>query len=197
MAALNHEVEKEKTMKNRLHTLAGAVKNVAVMGAAFVLVGLVAGVFTAGPAIAQAVRAALVANVDDPGRIPYEAIADCQAPSGSCNVFLPAVPAGKRLVITHVSSSVITNVPGGTLVFPQLRRNGDVSGAFLPTTFQGSSLGLNYFIFNQPALAYYDPGQSPIALLSLDASGSTTFAHFILTGYMIDCATGPCAAVAH
>jgi hypothetical protein len=200
VVALNQKIEKEKSMKNKLSTLAGAVKNVVVIGAAFVLVAVVAGVFTAGPAIAQAVRAALVANVDDPGRIPYQAIAFCQAGPANfntCDALLPAVPAGKRLVITHVSGVLATNVPGGTLLEPLLGNGGGDPVAYLPTTFQGAADGLNEFVFNQPVVAYYEPGQSPHASVDLRAPGTDTYAHFTLTGYMIDCATGPCAAVAH
>ncbi len=46
-------------------------KNYVLMAAGFAVLVMTVGVFSAGPAIAQAVRAALVSNVDEPGRIPY------------------------------------------------------------------------------------------------------------------------------
>ena len=72
-------------------------EDLGLMAGGFALVGVVVGAFTAGPAIAQAVRAALVSNVDDPGRVPYQvgindpvAFLDC---SSVCVTEAPQVPA--------------------------------------------------------------------------------------------------------
>jgi hypothetical protein len=79
-------------MKNKLLTFAGALALLATLGH-----------FYAKPLLAQ-VRAALVQNVDDPGRIPYQGVRACFFQSNNfCTVNFPPVPAGKRLVITHVS----------------------------------------------------------------------------------------------
>ena len=56
------------------------------------------------PQLFAQARAALVKNVDEPGRSPYQAV---QMTFNNCGVYgfayFPAVPAGKRLVVTFVS----------------------------------------------------------------------------------------------
>ena len=99
------------------------LKHVAV-AASVVLLLWVVGAFIAPPVIAQ-VKAALVKNQDEPGRTPYEAqaafdVTGCD--SASCANFLlipgtptvvqfdinPPIPAGKRLVVKHVSGWLFT-----------------------------------------------------------------------------------------
>jgi hypothetical protein len=187
-------------MKIGLRAIA-AMKTYGLMAAGFALVGMMVGAFTAGPAIAQAVRAALVSNVDDPGRIPYQLGLDFLACNpGNCNVQFPPVPPGKRLVITNISGSIATSVAAGSLVLPSVDANnaGKVVIVFLSTTFQGVIEGQNLFVFNQPTHLFYAAGEQPFAevqfsALNIPGAGTVTFT---LTGYMVDCSTGPCAAIA-
>ena len=85
-------------------------RNYVLMAAGFVVLVIVVGAFSAGPVIAQAIRAALVSNVDDPGRIPYEVRGLCNhlSTTSFCSASQP-VPAGKRLVSTHVAGFVREN----------------------------------------------------------------------------------------
>lgn len=170
-------------------------KNYVLMAAGFGMLSVLAGIFSAGPAIAQAVRAALVSNVDDPGRIPYQSQRACIFSSGSCVVSFPPVPDGKRLVITHVSGSLQDTLPGGTLVLGNLSSFG--TSIAITVTFTGSSGGSNYFTFDQSALLFYDARLHPEVTMTVGAFGqpSNSFASFTLTGYMLDCTTGPCAAI--
>src|SRR5947207_15636412 len=88
----------ENDMKNKLFTLLAAMALLSVVGA-----------FYAAPAIAQTVRAALVKNLDEPGRNPYmhTSYASCTSLyTQTCQVFLPAPPAGKRLVVQYVSAGI-------------------------------------------------------------------------------------------
>jgi hypothetical protein len=92
-----------------------------LMAAGFAMLVMTVGAFTAGHAIAQAVRAALVSNVDEPGRVPYQFgrdFLDCNP--GNCLVQFPPVPPGKRLVITNISGDIATSVAVGTLVLPSV-----------------------------------------------------------------------------
>jgi len=173
-------------MKNKLLTLAGALALLATLGH-----------FYAKPLLAQ-VRAALVQNVDDPGRIPYQALRACFFSGNAfCSANLPPVPAGKRLVITHVSGFLRENLPGGTLVLTTILTQlggGSYSRITIPVTFTGSDTGRNYFAFDQSALLVCDAGQSPSPSVSLGGVPSAdSQAEFNLTGYMLDCSTGPCA----
>ena len=74
-------------MKSRLLTFAGSLALAAVLGK-----------FYAAPAIAQAVRAALVQDRDNPARAPFSAV----VPASGGTVSSPAVPAGMRLIVTSM-----------------------------------------------------------------------------------------------
>ena len=167
-------------MKHKLLTFAGALALLATLGH-----------FYAKPLLAQ-VRAALVSNVDDPGRIPYQTQQIlCSTSFASCSVTLAPVLPGKRLVITNVSGSVDTSQPSGYLVQPSL---GGSPETLLTTTFQGSFAGLNSFVFNQTVLRFYDAGEAPIVSVDLGVN-SPSAARFFLRGYLLDCMTAPCAAI--
>ncbi len=73
--------------RNRLLMFAGALALTAVLGK-----------FYAVPAIAQAARAALVQDRDNPARQPYTAL----VPTVNGTASSPAVPAGTRLIVTHM-----------------------------------------------------------------------------------------------
>ena len=67
--------------------------------------------------------------------------------------------------------------------------HGALSSFIAPRLFQGVSL------FDQPVLQYFDAGSAP----SLTAVADTTLISFssaTLSGYLLDCATTPCAAIA-
>jgi hypothetical protein len=84
----------------------------------------VVGAFTAKPLLAQ-IKAALVQNVDEPGRIPYQSSAvfaqgspGCAGPgcfscTGTfCALSFTQIPSNKRLVVTGVFGKVYVNTPG-------------------------------------------------------------------------------------
>jgi len=79
-------------MKNKLLTLAAGLTLLAVVGK-----------FYAQPVMAQ-VRAALVQDVDQPARAPFQVTVTVN-PVANFNYTQVAIPAGKRLVIDYVSIS--------------------------------------------------------------------------------------------
>jgi hypothetical protein len=88
------------------------------------------------------------------------------------------------------------NLPGGTLI--EVTAGSGFYGPHLPVTFVGSFGGLNYFVFDQPELIFGIPGENPpFASVNLGAvpSGDSSIS-FYLSGYMLDCTTGSCAASA-
>ncbi|HET9269366.1 MAG TPA: hypothetical protein VFO31_14430 [Vicinamibacterales bacterium] len=144
------------------------------ISATVLTVACLAGVL-ARPAIAQ-IRAAVVKNVDEKGRIPFQATSLCVSafPAPNCFVTFPAVPAGKRLVIEYVSAefnlspnfqpaAALTNVSGG-INHP------------LPTFFR---FGANYGVSSR-LLLYAEAGQQPV-LNAFGTSGSGNIA-----GYLVD-----------
>lgn len=141
------------------------------------------------PAAAQT-RAALVQSVDEPARNPYQETqfnVVCRGTS-ICGLDFAVVPAGKRLVVTHISGYVDT-------------ANGTMPNSFLQSTLGGtytatvpiiaargplSALGTRYVI-SQNVLAYFGPGESPRGsyqgLLGEVMSGG---ALMMLSGYFIN-----------
>jgi hypothetical protein len=172
-------------------------RNYVLMAGGFAVLVLVVGVFSAGPAIAQAVRAALVSNVDDPGRIPYRVVEsfsqqDCEF---GCQGGAPLVPAGKRLVITNVSGDLSTTVPGGTWISLTIGQFFS-HHASVPMISSGSTQGTNFFGFNQQVLIVIDPGDGLNAIVfNGGGAGHITSAVITLSGYLLDCTTAPCAAL--
>ena len=107
-------------------------------------------------------RAALVQNVDEQGRNPYQEHIDAVC-NIYCIVSFNQVPAGMRLVVTHVNLTVDTL--GGTTVPRVLFESNSVGRTFavmaLPVA-RGTALGGTYqMIANEDVLAYFGPGEQP------------------------------------
>lgn len=147
-------------------------------------------VLCASPVLAQT-RAAVVMSIDEPGRNPYQEThsnSNCRSAT-VCNFPFAAVPAGKRLVLTHISGYVDT--ASGTLP------NGFVSSgfggsAYATLAFTGvrgptSALGTRVFI-NHSVQAYFGPGEPLNATYHVNGTGDTFSggAIMMLTGYFVN-----------
>jgi hypothetical protein len=157
-------------MKNRLLTLAGVLALTAVLGK-----------FYAVPVMAQ-VRAALIKNIDERGRNPYMQFGEIGCVnSGLCDLTFPPVPTGKRLVVEHVSGNFNPNPGVG------------INGIFLITagfgvfSFPASSIASPELVaVNQPVLAYYEAGQTPLVRVAWSSSSNPGAFTAILSGYLVD-----------
>jgi hypothetical protein len=132
---------------------------------------------------------ALTRSVDDPGRIAYQSTAACILDSNFCGFDFPAVLKGHRLVVQHASASLNGLNPTGAQVSLNGGANGAVSSFLAPPSFQGA------IQFDQPVLQYFDAGSAP----SLGAVADTTLlsvSSATIFGYLLDCTTTPCAAIA-
>jgi len=140
------------------------------------------------------VRAALVRNVDEPGRVPFaqDVVGTCNAVN--CFFTFATVPAGKRLVIEQieglarslsttavfsdaelVTSSSVTATSG-------VRHNFHMS-LLSPA---GSSNVFNGWYFNSPTKAYVEAGSSPSVTMHQSTAGGTAFSQVTITGYLVD-----------
>jgi hypothetical protein len=156
-------------MKDRLLAFAGVLALLAVVGK-----------FYAVPAVAQ-VRAAAVKNIDEKGRIPYTqfvTVDDCTNPLRpfSCDVLFPAVPAGKRVIVEHVNA--VANVASG--IVPVISLAAGSAGFYFPAT----AVRPKQFLVNEGILAYYEAGDVPWMVVSVDGVALSVRAS--LSGYMID-----------
>ena len=163
-------------MKNRLLTFAGVLALLATLGH-----------FYAKPLMAQ-IRAAIVKNIDERGRTPYQVNLHCQTPSLSfCTANGVVVPAGKRLVLTGINGVVVVNSqltgfdltitftggPVGFLVFLQ------------PPTFLYNDGTYNHYQFSQPLTNYVDAGGTPVWEVSTVNSNGVAI-DGTMTGYLVD-----------
>lgn len=166
-------------MKNRFMQIAGVLVLLAVLGK-----------FYAVPLMAQ-VRAALVKNLDEPGRTPYQSTQSCNTLAGLfCSADLTAVPAGKRLVIQHLSGFVICE---------SINSNCEIQFYYVALTtkgvpFPGPGSDFAYVpmqtspnswtAINQDVRLYVEPGAIPEYRMSFN-SGPVSAA-VTITGYLVD-----------
>lgn len=164
-------------MKNRWMTMAGALALLAVMGK-----------YYAVPAIAQAVRAAIVKNIDERGRNPYVYNFFCSpTAAGYCYATGVPVPAGTRLVVENINifgefSSTGSVTRTALAVNTAVQRLHDVTGG--TSTDVGS--GQFVYVLNANLIDYVEAGESPSLLFAM--KGSTTGAIFFgaVTGYLVN-----------
>jgi hypothetical protein len=160
-----------------------------------ILVSPVGGAVAAPPAtqvdvVNPATSPALTRNVDDPGRIAYQSSTTCVLDSTTCTFDFPPVPKNHRLVVQHVSVELLFGADArGAQISLGGGANGAVSSFIAPPSFLHSSL------FNQSVLQYYDAGSAPFVFAFADISPSPDSLATI-SGYLLDCATTPCAAIA-
>jgi hypothetical protein len=116
------------------------------------------------------VKAALIQNVDEPARNPFSEDFKVQADNNGCFSFSSndcsfvgdTVPAGKRLVITNITGSLLTVNPPE--VYTNLfTNNGQAARVNLPATIQyyGNVFGQDqYWVnFNLQLQSYLEAGQ--------------------------------------
>lgn len=156
--------------------------------AALALAIAAAGALSALPVAAQT-RAALVQSVDEPGRNPYQEVLSDLGCRGTtvCSFNFAAVPAGKRLVVTHISGYIDT--AAGTL-----------PNGFLTSSFGGSSYATSPFtgvrgpisglgtriVINNEVLAYFSVGETPRATMQVFGDTASGGALIMLTGYFVN-----------
>lgn len=163
-------------MKNRLLTFAGALAVAALLGK-----------FYAIPALAQAVRAALVQDRDAPARQPYLStpqfttfIPTSGNFSGAFRGFTnaPDVPAGKRRVINGVSAVI----NGGGVCSVTTTWGGGANTTFQTSLFPGNGNSSAAGIAGVQLVQ--NPGE--VVQVSVACPLQATFAQISLTGYDID-----------
>lgn len=109
---------------------------------------------TAGPALAQ--RAALVANIDDSLRNPYQEFQRNGCNGNLCTVTFSSVPAGRRRVVEFVSCKTETQGTTRQLV---LFSTASQAQTWLPITAGNGDPGS--FFSSVPTLMFYEAGDAP------------------------------------
>jgi hypothetical protein len=159
------------------------MKNTLLMGAA-VLAALGALTHFGGKPLLAQVRAALVRNIDEPGRSPYQSVALNGAfTPGTCSVDFAPVPLNKRLVVEHLSAYVLvggaTSVVLGKLLLASNLAIGPI--AF----FDATSVGTAQWAASKQMTVYVEPGGVPRLSFTITSNINCT-ASGSLTGHLID-----------
>jgi hypothetical protein len=148
----------------------------------------VIGAFSAKPVIAQ-IRAALVQNVDEPGRNPYQETQFVICAAQNCNFTFATVPAGKRLVLTHVNGTV--NTAGGTVPITLIQSSlggSPFATVWVPLTKSTVHSNATRFMISSDVLAYFGPGEQPSGFDGLFSTPDSFVggAQLMLTGYYVN-----------
>jgi hypothetical protein len=131
-----------------------------------------------------------VKNVDEKGRVPYQTTqliitSTCSFNSilYFCDHTLPAVPAGKRLVVEHITmfAALASGVPD-SLRFLNPVSNGTLF--WVQPTFTPRAIDSAHSFLDRPVHVYYEPGQSP--MIRLQTTGQPVSVEFTVHGYLID-----------
>jgi hypothetical protein len=97
---------------------------------------------------------------------------------------LDSVPAGKRLIIDHVTARV--RVPLGQSVYAGLKIGGLRFGTFVPLVSQGVLDGTQLLVSSTPAKLRIGAGERGCMVLARDLAVGQATGLFTVSGYMID-----------
>ena len=160
------------------------------MSAGFVILAATISAFVPGSALAQIVKAALVKNVDERGRVPFTFASSCQFTTGNtCTLNIPSVLVGSRLVLEHFNTSLKINrnsILGPVELIGIHIFTGGSSSDFAPVLVY-EEINFRNWIVNQPVLAYVEAGTS--AFVQVDLLGSSvggSSGSVKVTGYLVD-----------
>jgi hypothetical protein len=138
---------------------------------------------------ATAQKPTLVRNDAEPGRTPYQQTffilqnaSNCDS-AQDCRINLPAVPAGFRLVINHVSV-MFHMAPGGTGAYATLQTNsfGPGTVAFLTA----SPINATTYLISTPMTYFVEPGETPVIVVQGNDVDRTGYgAEATVSGYLV------------
>ncbi len=184
----------------RILMVAGAVALAGILGALLAPKTTHAIVATAVDMVNPASAPGLVSNIDNPGRIPYQATVDltgkCPPGGGTCVWAFGNPSAGHRVVIQHISGFIqFGTAPSEVLV----RLNNANGGGSPLSSFLAPFVNLS--AFDQPVQVYFDPLDFIDVQVDLIGgsfpSPADNFTEVVtLTGYELDCNADPCPAIA-
>jgi hypothetical protein len=168
-------------MKNKLFTLAAALTLAAVLGTIY-----------GTPALAAVIKAVLVKNVDEPGRIPFTTSPrlTCSTPSGStvaCTAAGTQVPAGRRLVVQSISARIV--IPTGKKIdFATVQIQGGSFKFFGLPELAVTGAAETVYVMNHLTQIYFEETQIPEVFFQISGPASSLPATIdaVFTGYLVD-----------
>jgi len=133
------------------------------------------------PRLLAQVRAAIVKNVDEPGRTPYQATLTCHTGNNTiCFATAAPIPANTRLVLRHVGAEF--DIAATKQIIQALITGASNGGAILTPRLMANNSTEDIWTSNEDVLAYYEAGETP----GLQVAGGPADNRAILSGYLID-----------
>ena len=135
---------------------------------------------------ASAQKAALVQPVIGPGIQPYQNNQLYNPSAGICpnqffcQIAFPAVPGGKRLVVTQASATYSMNA-GATEAIVSIG-TGLFSTMDLPAPV---NVGNNRYVASSPITYYFEPGETPYIFITGGSVITSNTGHASLVGYLV------------
>ena len=141
------------------------------------------------PSLGWALGSTPVNEVDATGKHPYQhrmgfnpGPANCPN-NFYCVVTFPAVPGGKRLVVTNVSAQYSLTA-GGSQASVSIGVDGDLFGDLLDLI--ATPIGGNRFLTSSSITYFVEPGRSPSVFLSgTNVTPLNNSAFVTITGYLV------------
>ena len=163
-------------------------KNQVPLAAGLVALASVIGGILAAPAIAQVIKAALIKNVDEKGRVPFDVELSC-LPDMTVNCFTlnsAPIPANHRYVVEYVTGTIQSSSAATDARFVNIYSatgSGTTAQAFLPANPVGSIGSTKYFIISEPVTFYINANESINANIFTGMGGLD---YVRLHGYLVD-----------
>jgi hypothetical protein len=144
-----------------------------------------------GPQDVNVVNTPRVSDADNPAKQPFQASGSGEFIGSICDVTITTVPAGKRLIIEHVS--VLGQMTTGqkmitAYIVPRLQGFNDQKH-YLTISGQGTDdiNGIDYYVASEQVRLYADPGPEVFGFAIRNTnSGISSFVHFVISGYLVD-----------
>ena len=95
--------------------------------------------------------------------------APCNFGGVACEFSFSAVPAGKRLVVDHISGSIAVNA---NVAVRRVRLSGPSSSGsavIVPADLQSTFVNASVYAINSEVLIYFEAGESPLFFVQTDA----------------------------
>ena len=135
---------------------------------------------------ASAQKAALVQELYGPGRSPYQSN-QLYNPSAQicpnqfyCQIAFPAVPGGKRLVVTHVSATYSMNAGATEAVVSIGKSLFDTMDLPAPV-----NVGGNRYVASSPITYYFEPGEIPYVFITGSSVVTNNTGHASVIGFLV------------
>jgi len=179
--------------------------HVALVGVGLLALAGLYNSFNLPKVVAQTVRAALVKNIDEPARNPYQvyitALPAVNGPCGSnfCEYALTPVPANKRLVITNVSMRIVPSASNITVQDVRLYLCCDVNFhitssytfPYIAALYPSDNLtvgGVSAYVINEQLHWYVEAGQTPRITFHTSGGGLSGYEEerVLVSGYLVD-----------